>query len=178
MSSTTEKSVKAVSTVANREAVKGAGNEFTTQSGIRVRIRPVAAFLIAEVQQQIEDPEMRTFKHPETGQMLENPDHPEYQTEMREVQQARLDAATDALLMFGVQLLDGLPDDDEWLEEVHYILSRSGTEINLDTDNKKEKELLYKKYVVADASLITRVSQISGVTQESVDTAKDTFPSN
>jgi hypothetical protein len=88
-------------------------------------------------------------------------------------------AAMDAMVMFGVELVDGLPDDDKWLKklqnmEKHGLLDLSG----YDFDDETDKEFVYKRFVAVDTNVIERLSEISGISAEDVEEAERSFRGN
>ncbi len=147
-------------------------------SGIRVRYRPVGANAIREAQARIPDAIMPTFKDPNTGKDQPNPAHPAYAAEQKEIDALRTTAAMDVLMLLGIELVDDMPEDDAWLDKFVFLKLISTEDAKFARDLPIALELYYKKYVVADANVITQLGQLAGVTQEMIAEARDSFPSN
>jgi hypothetical protein len=94
-------------------------------------------------------------------------------------------AATDAMILFGVELVteDGdkyeLPPDSEWLDKLN-LLARKGI-ISLseyDLDDPLDKEFAFKKLVVISSVDLPVVAMANGVQGIDIENALDTFPSD
>ena len=148
-------------------------------SGIRVRYRPVGANAIREFQANIPDAVPPTFTDPATGKEQPNPASPSYMANQKLVDEERTSAAMNALMLGGIELVDGMPDRDEaLLDRWEFLKLISEEEAIFAKKNDTAYELYYKKYVVADANVITQLGQLAGVTQEMIAEARDSFPSN
>jgi hypothetical protein len=139
-------------------------------SGTKVRLHPVSAALIQELQEKVPEPEVPTFTHPETGKISENLGHPEYKAKVAAADAERISVALDAMIMFGVELLDGLPEDDNWVKKLNLL------DIEVDANDDIEKEFAYKKYILIDSDTLMEISRISGVTEDQIQTAMENFP--
>lgn len=147
-------------------------------SGIRVRYRPVGANAIREVQSMIPDAVIPTYTDPNTGKEEPNPAHPKYAAELKEVDALRTTAAMDVLMLRGIELVDEIPEDLTWLDQFVFLKLISKEDAKFAQNNPIALELYYKKYVVADANVITQLGQLAGVTQEMIAEARDSFPSD
>ncbi len=147
-------------------------------SGIRVRYRPVGANAIREAQARIPDAVVPTFTDPNTGKEQPNPAHPAYAAEQKEIDALRTTAAMDVLMLLGIELVDPMPEDASWLDSFVFLKLISAEDAKFAQDSPIALELYYKKYVVADANVITQLGQLAGVTQEMIAEARDSFPSN
>ncbi len=151
----------------------------TTASGYRVKLVPVAANVLREVQSRIPDAITRTFTNPTDGKEYENPAHPEYIAEVKQVQEERTKASMNAMVLFGMELLDDIPEDNEWLNKCRFakLITEPEYKEAISADGKYMREMLFKTYVVSDFSVISTIANMSGVTQEMVAQARDSFPS-
>lgn len=157
----------------------GQRNILTLPDGHRARLAPVSAALIEEVTSRIKDPEPPTVYIEEVGREEPNPDDPKYRRELEEVGRKRGIAAMDAMVMFGVELLDGLPESDGWLKKLQKMEKMGHIDLSgYDTDDELDKEFLYKRFIVVDGSVITRISELSGMTGEEIERAESSFPGN
>ena len=128
--------------VARERRQQGEGDDILTLStGVRVRVRPVSASLIAEAQGRIKYPDPPMFWIESKGREEPNPDDPHYKRQCEEVDQMRGQAALDAFAMFGLELVDGLPEDDAWIRKLKIL------GIEFDEDDSVACEFHYKKHV-------------------------------
>jgi len=169
------KTKTAASEVKAERAKKSKDKIRTLSSGYRVRMKSVAANIIREVQLKIKDPVVPTFPHPNDPELtVENPSHPDYLVAKQDVVDQRSTAAMDAMILFGLDLLDPIPEENEWLEKLSFMGLID--EKDLESINGYQRELYFKKFVVADATVVTQIAQMSGVTQEMIAEARDSFP--
>jgi len=143
----------------------------TLESGIRVKLRPVAAPLITEMQNRIPDPEI-PIQILEDGRAVEQVTSKAYLRAVAEVESQKAKAALEAMAILGIQLVDGLPEDETWLLELALLGFETGDKLS-----NVEKEFLFKKYIAADTKVIVEIGRISGVTAESIASAKNSFQS-
>lgn len=162
-------------TVAKEQTKAAQDDIITLPSGRRVKYHPVAANLIREVQSRIPEPIVPTFQNPnDKTKTLPNPSSPTYIRELAQVTEQRTQAAMDALLMFGLELVDPLPQEDTWLRKLIVLKTIDASEV--ENADQFAKELWYKKYIVADVTVIQAISKLAGVTQEDIAKATDSFP--
>lgn len=141
---------------------------FITGSGIRIKLKPVSAGLIAELQERIKDPDVPIFEL-EDGRKEPNPSDREYLKQVRENDAKRSQVVFDAFLMFGVELMEGLPENDKWIQELEFL----GIEVN--QESNISKEFAYKKHILGSSALIFKIAEMSGVSSAQIQAAKDTF---
>lgn len=144
----------------------------TLTTGYRVRIKPVSASLIADVTARIKDPEVPLWENPKKGRTEPNPSDPSYIRACDRADQARGQAAMDAMAMFGVELVDGVPEDDGWVKRLALV------GIEFDATDPVQREFYFKKHMVMDAMGWALVGRKSGVSQEGITQAEDTFQGN
>lgn len=140
-------------------------------SGVSLRFKPVSAGLIAELQTRIKDPAV-PITELEDGREVPNPNDRAYQAEIRENDDKRNQVVFDAFLMFGVEIVGGLPEDDKWIRELEFL------GIEVDTSSDISKEFAYKKHILGSSALIFKVAELSGVSSAQIQAAKDTFQGN
>lgn len=158
----------AVEVAKERRAADGAG-VVTLSTGIRARLIPVAASLIDEVRARVPVPKVPVWHNPDSDRDEENPNDPAYVRAVDEYTRALGTAAIDAMLMFGVELVDGLPDDGKWLKK----LKRLGIEV--DAADPDELEFAYKKYVALALPDMAQLGEQSGIARAAVDRAARSF---
>ena len=159
-----------------KEHRNGTGPEpVTLSTGIRAILKPAPAMLITDVQTQIKYPPTPVQKL-DDGREVENPMHPDYIQACKEVDEKRRDASIDVMVLFGVELVDGIPKDDTWIVNLRYLEKKGKINLSeLDFDDPMDREFAYKKYFVIgneDAQLLAR---INGITDQDLDQARESF---
>lgn len=141
-----------------------------SSSGVRVRIKGVSPSLIQDVISRIKPPKIPIWYNEKKGRDEPNPNAPDY---LQACQQFELDqaaAATNAAMMFGLELVDGLPEDDSWLDDLEFI----GVEV--DRENPRAIELTYKKHIaVGSTGDMMLVQAGMGLNEEAVQRALAKF---
>ena len=165
---------------AMKDAAKGGQDRELTVSGVRIRVHPVSASLIQEVVSAIKDPKPPLVPNPDKDNRLEpNDNDPEYLTALDDARSERAGVTSDVMVMFGIELLDGIPEDEEWMKKLKFLERRGALHLDeYDMEDKFELEFLYKKFVLASNEVVMAVSRASGVTEEDVEKAEASFPGN
>lgn len=146
----------------------------TLSTGVRARIIPVASPLIDEINSRIPDPNVPVQVI--DGQEHANPLHPEYRQAMADASAKRTTAVLDAFVMFGVELIDGVPEDDEWIKKIKFMEKRGA--IDLSCYNMKDpmdREFVYKRYIAVSSKDTRKIGVASGVLSEDIDRAMESF---
>lgn len=138
-------------------------------TGIRVRLHSVSASLIDEVRARIKDPDVPIIHDEEKGRELPNPSDPTYLRQLEEAEETRNRAALDAVIMFGTELLDGLPDDNVWIDRLEFL------DINVGADDATAREFAYKKYIAVGAPDLPILFTASAATEAEVQQAMRGF---
>ena len=139
-------------------------------TGVSAVLSPVSASLIDEVTAKVKDPKVPTWHNEEKGRDEPNPGDPDYIEALSDAERERGKAAMDALVMFGVDLVDGVPEDDEWLVKLQFLGVVENRELST-----MEREFVYKKYVAVSAADIGRITELSGISSEELQEAEATF---
>lgn len=161
-----------------REKVLGEDNTVTLPNGVKVRINPVGAALISDVTSRIKDPEIPVVYIADKERNEPNPNDPNYLRGLEEANQKRGIAMIDTLVMFGVELLDGIPEDDEWMKKLTFMVKRGLLDLSgYDLDDSFDREFLYKRYILVDNTVISMVTDASGLSTEDISRAEASFPS-
>jgi hypothetical protein len=146
-------------------------------TGIRARIVPVAATLIDEIGARIPDPPIPTQNI--DGKEHENPMHPEYRQALRDARNARTTATLDAFVMFGVDLVDGVPEDDGWVEKIRFMEKRGMIDLSVyDLTSDLEREFVFKRFIAVASKDMTKIGVSSGVLSADIERAMDSFRSD
>ena len=143
----------------------------TNVNGVSFKIDSVASNLIGKVVEKIIAPSIPIIEG-QDGQELANPNSPQYIEDMKDYQRKRALASVDAMIMFGLKLVEPIPEDD-WLGDLVFMEVLSDAEIEKASD--KQIEFWYKKYIVCDNETIKNLSEKTGVTGKSVRNARDSF---
>jgi hypothetical protein len=153
------------------------GEIHTLSTGVRARLVPVAANLITDAQMRVKDPPVPWIKDEAKGQEYENPQDPEYIRKCEEAQMKRLQAGIDVMILFGVELVDGLPEDEGWLNKLRYAEKLGHLDLSAyDLDDELERRFIYKRYVAVASRDYIEIGKLSGVGREEVKAALDSFP--
>jgi len=162
------------------DAKKGDKHEdgiYTLSTGYKVKITPVSASLIGDVVAGIKDPPVPVWKNPDKdNREEENYSNPDYINGKAEAEKKRNDAGVEVLIVFGVDLIDPLPEDKNWIKKLK-VLSKKGL-LNLGDYNLEDEEdlsFLFKKYIAISIEDIGLIMRVSGFNREDVDQATESF---
>lgn len=155
----------AVDAVKELKSESGPG-EVTLSTGVRVRLRPVPAWLVQETQNHVQDPLVPTWHNPEKDRDEPNPNDPAYLSALQRAQARRAEAGTDVLVLYGVELVEGVPPDEEWLPKLRFLEKRGLFSFEgYDLTDPLERAFIFVKFVAMgndDWALLGRVAGLSG----------------
>lgn len=135
--------------------------------GIKVRLVPVTSSMIDDMMSAIPEPKVPLWHNEERNRDEENPNDPTYIKAVSEYEKARGAAAMDGMVMFGIELLDGMPTDSHWLDKLKMMERRKKLDLSeYDLSDPFDLEYLFKRYVIATNDVVAEVGKISGVTSE------------
>lgn len=163
---------------AAKQIASGQGEEqiITLSTGVCVRLHPVSSSLVEEMKAAVPMPPVPVVYIEAKDREEENPNDPRYIDAVEEVNRKRGDAILDALLIFGVELLDGLPEDNTWLKKLRYLERRALLDLSgFDLDDDFDLEFLYKKYVGVAGTDLRIISGLHGFSPMEVARARATF---
>ena len=145
-------------------------------TGVAGKIIPVGASLIDEVVARIDYPEVPTFFDEDKGRDEENPNHPDYLKAISKTERKRAQAVVDVLVMFGLELVDGMPESTDWLKRLQFLEKRKLMDLSeYDLEDTFDLEFLYKKYIAAGTEDLIAIGRKAGLNKEAVDQAAKTF---
>lgn len=176
---TNDKKSPAVELARKRREAESGDGVVLLSTGVRARIVPVGVNLIRDAMLQIEDPPVPWVKDEEKGQQYENPNDPEYQAGLARAARQRETASMDCMVMMGVELVDGVPQEDDWLRRLRFLEKRGSLDLSdYDLEDELDREFLYKKYVAVGSTDLIQIGQTSGISREEVAAAVASFPSD
>lgn len=176
MAGKTNEAVEVAKVVRGRE--NGDGIE-TLKNGVRVKFVPVSATLIDEVTNRVQEPKIPMFFDEEKNRSFPNESDPDYIAAVKDAERLRGVAAMDAMILFGLDLIDGVPEPNGWLPKLKQMERRGYLDLSgFDLSDPLDMEFLYKRYILADANLMLRVSEVSGISGTDVANAERSFQSN
>ncbi len=157
---------------------KPSSEEVELATGVRARLVPISASLIDEVVAEVKLPEIPTWTNPDKGREEPNPDDPIYLEELARAERNRGVAAIDAMVLFGVELLDGVPDDDSWLTKLQFLEKRGKLSLDeYDLKDEMDREFLYKKFIAVSSDDLLMLSTMSGISEGDIAQATEGFRS-
>lgn len=150
---------------------------FTLSSGVRVRLRPVSPWFLDDARSRIPDPPVPIWHNAELDRDEPNPAHPDYLAALAEASRKRGEAMVDAIIMFGVELVDGVPDPVGWLPRLRFMEKRSALDLSgYDLNDQLDLEFVYKRYIAVSDTDWTLINQRNtAARQEAVDKAMALF---
>lgn len=147
-------------------------------TGVRARMVPVAASLISEVASRVKDPPVPMCYIKEKDREEPNPDDPEYLRQLAEATAKRGTVSIETMVMFGVELIDGVPEDDTWLNRLKFLEKHGNLDLGeYDLDDPMEREFVYKLYIAVGSNDIVEIAKMSGISPEEVERASESFQS-
>jgi hypothetical protein len=163
--------------VATAKDLKKKAVEVTLSTGVRARIKTVAASLIDRVTSRISEPEVPMEHNSDKDRDEPNPQSPKYIAAMKEYAKARGEAAIQAIVMFGVELIDPIPDKSEWLDKLQFLEKQGSLDLSkFDLDNKIDLEYLYKSLIAVGAQDLKLVMASASIPVEAMAEAEKSFP--
>jgi len=129
-------------------------HEFST--GVKVRFKPMSSMIVQRAQEAVPMPPV--FQQAVPGpnnsvRIVDNPNHQDYVDRKREAEASRGIKAIEAMILFSVELVNGLPKDNTWLDDLAMVTDLQKYQA-VDVDGKvtmsdKAKKLLYVMNVAA-----------------------------
>lgn len=149
---------------------------FKLSTGIMVRLIPVPIATIQEAVVAVKDPPVPKQKVDGKDYLVDNPADPEYLAAKQDAFIKRTQVAFDVMAMLGVELIDGLPEDDTWLKKLKFLEKRGHLNLSgYDLEDSFEREFVFKRYYALGNEDWNKISQLSGVTEEDLQRAKESF---
>lgn len=157
---------------------KSASNKFTTPDGVEVTLSPVGSYVVREAQLKIPKPKVPLAPHPndpnDPTKSIENPNDPKYLAALDEYDAEMERVSVDAMTVFGIEI-DHVPNPEKWLKKLKFMELVSEEELARASEDQEYLEFIYKRYFVATAEVLMRIASMSGLRQEDIQTAVDSF---
>jgi hypothetical protein len=150
---------------AAKKLAQGQGGEgiVTLSTGIRVRLHPVSSSLVEEMRAAVKMPPVPKVWIEAKEREEENPNDPRYMEAVEEANRKKADAMFDALVMFGIELLDGLPESDQWLRKLRLLEKRGHIDLSgFNLEDEFDQEYLYKRYVAVAGDDLNIIGALHG----------------
>ena len=155
---------------------KTVGNVVTLSTGIQAILRPVSASLLQDVMSRIVDPPEPVIYNEEKGQNEIDPFDKEYLATIAKNNQARARASMDAMAMFGIELVEGLPEDDSWISRLIYMEKMGYLDLaQFDMEEAIDCEFVYKRYIALGNQDLLAIGKMSGIRKEDIEEAEASF---
>jgi len=149
-----------------------------TSSGDKIKTSAVPFSVYMAILSKIKDPLPPVEMDEDLGRKVPNFNNPEYLRELSENSQKRSDETINIAVLFGVELVDGVPPKEKWLNRLLFSQRITG-EPNLDSFNLEDKidlEFIYKKFVaLASIEDINKILMEIGISAEKVEKADESF---
>ena len=145
-------------------------------TGVRVRLGTVSLAAITDAQKRIQQPPIPRTVNQETGQEEADPQHPDYLAACELANMERADAVMETLALFGIDLIDGLPEDDRWLRRLKLLERRGRLDLaGFDLEDDVDLEFLFTKYVALSLPDWTQLFKSAGVGEGVVTEMMESF---
>ena len=155
----------------------------TLPGGVRVKFNQISLSILDAINHKFPDPEpplveIEGKSTPDKPYYESNPNDPDYAIQLRNVAQERGTAMIDAMIIMGVELVDGVPDNEGWLKTLQFNQKVTGVPdlSGYDLEDEMEKEFVFKKFYAIGRDGMKELAKYTGVTEEGIDDAMSSFP--
>jgi hypothetical protein len=132
----------------------------TLTCGLKAKIIPVASSVIGIVSASVPDPEVPTQEI--DGRKVENPMHPAYEQALERAEETRVERVNDALINLGLELIDEIPPDEEWMPKLNLMV-------------KMGYLFVFKRYIAVSSTDLMAVGIAARVRSEDIGRLVDSF---
>jgi hypothetical protein len=157
--------------------MKSKVDEVTTLStGVKAIVRPVPAYLVDKMVSEIKVPNPPKQFDEVKQREEENPFDPVYLKQIEDANREKGLVTMEAMIMWGIELVDGIPDPDEWLPRLEWMAKRSELDLSVyDLDDPLDLEFVYKAFIATSGVDLMMVTIKSGMQNEEVELAMRGF---
>jgi hypothetical protein len=150
--------------------------EVTLSTGVRARIKTVAASLIDRVTSRILEPEVPMEHNSDKDRDEPNPQSPKYIAAIKKYNKDRGQAVINAAVMFGVELIDPIPPTSEWLDQLKFLEKQGDLDLaGYDLENSINVEYLYKAFIAIGYEDLKLVIESAGIPTEEMTKSERSF---
>jgi hypothetical protein len=151
----------------------------TLSTGYRATIRPVSAQLLDSAMSRIKDPPVPEIYLEEKGRSEPNPNDPAYLKEVEEANHRRSMASVDVMILMGVQLIDPVPPESEWLIPLQQLERLGLFDLSpYDLQLQQDCEFVFKRFVAVGNEDLKLITAKMGITEADIKAAEASFPGN
>lgn len=155
--------------MAKRRARVNGKKTHTLANGDKVFLTPVAPGLLQAALSGIIEPSVPMWYNEDKGREEENPNDPTYLAALNNIPVQQSKAMLDCAILFGAQLVDGVPPEEEWLPKLKFLIKLKHLDLSdYDLEDELEREFVYKKFIAFGKTDFDTVSDYSGITEEDV----------
>ena len=151
------------------------GEVVPLSTGVNVKISYVPVMLVEQAQQMIDDPQV-PFIPGDDGVERENPMHPDYLVAVAKTERQRAQSAIDTIIMFCLELADGLPEDDIWIKKIKFLEKKGHIDLSdIDWEDDLDVTFAYLKYIAIGNNDMLLIGQLAGLSGEDITKAEKSF---
>lgn len=160
-----------------KKQAEGDARAHVLSTGVRARLKPVSQSIIQDALALLKEPRVPMWANPDKdGREEPNPVDPDYIEAMEQYRQEQMRVSFNVLSFFGIELIDGLPEDDGWLRRLKVMHKLGHIDLDkFDLDDEIDREFLYKRYVAMGNPDFVLIGALSGISPEEVDRAAASF---
>jgi hypothetical protein len=145
-------------------------------TGVRAILHPVSASLMQDVVSRIPEPEIPIKYNEAKGRDEPNEFSPIYLKAVSDTERKRASASIDAMAMFGIELVDGLPESTKWLQNLKLMEKLGNLDLSIfDLEDEIDLEFLFKRYIALGNDDLIKIGMLTGIKREDIEQAKASF---
>ena len=153
--------------------------EATLSTGVRVRLHAVSLDTMDRAMRKLPKPVVPVWHNPDKDADEQNPNDPDYIEAVAQYNVDQYRVSRDIFILFGMELVDGMPEDDRWLKQLRLLERLGDIDLSMfDLDDPVDREFLYKQHIALGQQDTPLISTIWGVTMPEVEAAAEFFRSN
>jgi len=146
------------------------------RNGVRARFVAVPPGLIQDAQGRVENPVVPMWIDPDKDREMPNPTDPEYLRLMGVANNRRAAVIIDVMAMFGIELIDGVPDYDTWGKRLRVLEKVGAIDLEwVNWDDEIDVEFVYKRYIFMQTADMQAIGKKTGVPQAAISQAAGAF---
>lgn len=157
-------------------------NLIKLSTGVVLKPKKIPSLALAELANKYKPPKVPKFFNKDIGREQENPNDPDYVSELKQYELNLSTATVNTMIVLGTEIVS-IPDNVMSLSSNEFIDLLSSFDVDTNNLNKYKLYLLWVKYVAApedkDLELILEgVGSLSGVVERDVEREAQKFRSN